>query len=123
MQKGVTALTRGGWGEAGYRWGTMLLFGGMAVTAMLDLLVHFISNYAGVNKSIDATAVPEVSADRSSEENDRKAKDSVVVTDLEAGTASSEDAESPHGCAACANEVDHVRSLQLPLALLHVPCT
>lgn len=61
MSKGVAALVDGGWNEDdAYRWGTLMLFGGMLATALLDLLVHAVSHCAGKNKNIDANTVPEV---------------------------------------------------------------
>lgn len=79
MQKGVPALIDGGWGEdGGYRYGTMLLFGGMVITGLLDLLVHFVSKFAGVNEEIDANRVPEVGGRKSSETTKK-------VADMEAG--------------------------------------
>lgn len=66
MTKGVPALESGGWGEDGsYRYGTLLFFGGMVVTFMLDLLVHFISRFAGKNKEHDPNIVTEIPRDRS----------------------------------------------------------
>jgi hypothetical protein len=115
MQKGVAALTDGGWGENGaYRWGTALLFAGMLATGVLDVIVHIISNHAGVNSTIDATTVPEVSAARANEAKDAakpENKSAAVVADLEAGTAASEyeGCESCGGCGPCADHVDHVR--------------
>lgn len=79
MQKGVPALIDGGWGEdGGYRYGTLLLFGGMVITGLLDLLVHFVSKFAGVNEEIDANRVPEVGGRKSSETTKK-------VADMEAG--------------------------------------
>lgn len=92
MSKGVPALAEGGWGEdGGYRYGTMLVFAGMIITGILDLLVHFVSKNAGVNESIDATKVPEVNG-KSSESNDthipsHKPSDA-AVGNMEAGKMS-----------------------------------
>eukprot|EP00892_Ulva_mutabilis_P010489 jgi/Ulvmu1/7812/UM004_0041.1 len=61
MTKGLEALVDGGWNEDdAYRWGTIMFFGGMFATGLLDLLVHGVSHLAGNNKNKDATAVQEV---------------------------------------------------------------
>lgn len=113
MQKGVTALIDGGWGEdGGYRNGTLLLFAGMVLTGILDLLVHFVSKFAGVNEDIDATKVPEV--ERQSSESAHKPATDMVVADMEAGKKASDEQEtSPH----ITIEHDHVRQ-----HFISVPC-
>ena len=91
MQKGVVALVDGGWSEDdGYRYGTMLLFAGMLITGLLDILVHFVSKFAGVNEEIDANRVPEVGGRKSSESSKR-------VEDLEAGKLPGVDQASSPG--------------------------
>lgn len=61
MSKGVPALIDGGWSEdEAYRWGTIMFFGGMFATGLLDLVVHGVSYIAGHNDNVDATTVPEV---------------------------------------------------------------
>jgi hypothetical protein len=60
MSKGVTALDEGGWGAAGYRWGTMLFFGGISITALLDALVHFLSSLAGQSPDKYTASVTEM---------------------------------------------------------------
>jgi hypothetical protein len=112
MQKGVKALINGGW-DAGYRYGTLLLFGGMVLTGILDLLVHFLSDFAGENEDIDATKVPEVVGSSSSDAADSRdtsiRKSTDVVADMEAGKVSA-DAHSNSSPVAVAF-VGHVRSL------------
>lgn len=94
MQKGVQALTDGGW-EHGYRWGTLLLFAGMIVTGLLDLLVHFVSKYAGINEEMDANRVPEVGGCKSSETRVSADKPSTdVVANMEAGNMSADEQDN-----------------------------
>lgn len=94
MAKGVPALQEGGWGEdGGYRNGTLLLFGGMIITGILDLLVHMVSKYAGKNDTIDANTVPEVGGQKSGDSSPQNKS----TTDIEAGKlpAESEGTISP----------------------------
>lgn len=108
MSKGVPALVDGGWGEdEAYRYGTLLLFGGMVLTGILDLLVHFVTKLAGANESIDATKVPEVRGHNSSESGHKD-----PVADMEAGKRATGDQDS--STSVTAGEIDHVCFLIVP---------
>ena len=55
MIKGVGALTDGGWGEdGGYRGGTILLFVGMIMTWLLNMVANHLTNYAFAMEKKDA---------------------------------------------------------------------
>lgn len=110
MQKGVQALVDCGWGEdGGYRYGTLLLFAGMIVTGLLDLLVHYVSKYAGVNESIDANRVPEVGGRKVSETTKKAA-------DMEAGKLPAADQASSTDTAE-----EHAADHEQPVHLTHTP--
>ena len=117
MQKGVAALTDGGWGEAGYRWGTMLFFGGMIITALLDVVVHVVSNINGMKASKNATNVTEIRMSppvQASESGDsgKVTADAVTPEQLEDGKAGSVQADvESEKSAEEVQSVDHVRHL------------
>jgi hypothetical protein len=109
MQKGVDALVSGGWSEdSAYRWGTVLLFAGMLVTALLNCVVHVVSAYAGVNEAVDATALNEVSntSPRNSTESKKgtRASTAKAPVDVEAPSPPPTDSSSEvseDGCCIC----------------------
>lgn len=84
LQKGVVALEDGGW-ENGYRWGTLLFFGGMAITAVINVIVHRLSDAADKKK---ARSLPDVS------ESGKEASATKDAKDLEAGTVTSDSSDS-----------------------------
>lgn len=102
-QKGVAALQDGGWGEDGsYRWGTMLFFGGMFITGLLDLAVHRLSSLAGLSAGKNAANLTEVQKDTMNPSLDGKQKD------LEAGGDIASDTSEPGNAAPTPGEDVHL---------------
>jgi hypothetical protein len=112
MKKGVTALSKTSWGEnKGYQYGTLLFFGGMVIIAILDLIVHFLSNLAGMNKKKEAANVSEMTH-ASNAEGDSKDIIKADPGELEAGPRSEGPPPSDVSSESRPNEIqpiDHVR--------------
>lgn len=116
MQKGVAALDAGGWGETGgYRYGSLLFFGGMIITALLDVIVHAVSDCAGMRASKKAENITEIRGAAQATQGERtgelKAKE---PADLEAGVPAAADAATDDsGSESPKSEhppMDHVRT-------------
>ena len=125
MQKGVAALQEGGWGEPGYRWGTLLFFGGMVLTGILDLIVHFVSVCAGTQQPVGTNASAALPAEVRQAESQKEGSGGDSATEiasktpeqLEAGSAPESVASEPAEPEIQA--VEEVRRTVMLAAMLH----